>query len=159
MISNAIIPRFSATTPIDSNAVGNSGNFAQMLQLCNYTWNFGPGTPSGSASNYRVHVSWGTTGISQNVVWYFRISNVTQSVYYNGLTYSPNTFRYHTALTTTVGGTTYTAGSYMDIMSNVTISNGDTFQPLLYMTTASASDQAGNGSKFTFSMELAKEDF
>jgi hypothetical protein len=160
MISNAILPRFSATTPFDTFAeTGGGGNFNQMLELCNYTWNFGPGAPIDGVHTYRVHVSWGTRGFTQDVAWYLILSNITQNVAYSGVTFNTANSNFHIARTTNINGTDYTAGSYMDIIENMTISNGDIFTPLLYMGASSGSNTPAFGSKFTFSLELAKENF
>jgi hypothetical protein len=160
MISNSVIPRFSDTCLFDTGATtGSGGSFTQMLTLTDYTWNFGPGASSSGGSNYRVCVSWAATGISQDVLCYFSLSNDTQATSYNTATYGPVNGVYYTCRTVQVGSTYYNSGSFVDIIKNMTVNDGDQIRPLLHMTTPSVNCNVALGAKFTFTLELSQSGF
>lgn len=159
MINNPVIPRFASVSPF-SNGIVISKNYTQVLDTApSYIWNFGPGYSTDGGSNYRLFVSWSAPDVTVNLRWYFTLSNKTQGVQYFGVTYS-NT-RPHTALAIEGGGSDfYCSGSYMDIMNQMTMSNGDSFCPLLYMRTSNTNETpSGLDSKLTFSLEVARSNF
>lgn len=158
MISNAIIPRFDSC-PFDYLKNFDPSRFENMLDACNYTWNFGPGASQDGGSNYRVNISFGLTNATENILCYFRISNVTQTTTYTTATYGPANNIYFTSLMVLNGGTNYVSGSFTDIIQNATFNYGDTFQPQLLMKTASYASNVGLGSKLTFTMEVVRSGF
>lgn len=157
MIYNSIIPRFSASVPFSNVATGTSGSFSQMITETTYTWSFGAGKTSGN--NYRVNVSWAATGITQDVACFFVLSNSTQNVRYNGSVYTSNSGIYYTCRTINISGTNYNSGSFIDVLENVTVQDGDTIVPQLYMGTPSSGDTVGLSSKFLFTLEAIVSNF
>lgn len=159
MISNSVIPRFDSC-PFSPLTNFDPSRFTNMLDTtCNYTWTFGPGASLDGGSNYRVNVSFGLTGVNEDILCYFRISNVTQATTYTTATYGPTNNIYFTSLMILNSGTNYVSGSFTDIIQTATFNYGDTFQPQLMMKTASYNSNVGLGSKVTFTMELAKSGF
>jgi hypothetical protein len=153
------LPRFNIQCIFNSNGgeIGGGGNFNQVLALSNFTWTSAAGI--GTPSNYRVHISWVLPGISENALWYFAFSNVTQGTFYYGSTY--NQTSYSTALTVQTSGLVgyYLASSYTDIFTNMSFVSGDTFQPLLYMGTQSSNMINSPAGKVSFSIEFARSNF
>jgi hypothetical protein len=154
-----VYPRFAIQCTFNSNGgeIGGGGNLLQVLSLSNFTWTSAAGI--GSPSNYRVHISWTLPGISENAIWYFALSNVTQGALYYGSTY--NNFAYSTALSVNTGflSGNQLASSYTDIFSNMNFAPNDTFQPHLYMGTRTSNVINSPAGKVSFSIEFARSNF